>query len=546
MKSISDKDSLKLLLGNLVLAPQDLSQLSFAKTTVPAVRRFVRQLPQPTAHAAQQVYGAIKEVSQLNARPALKFAILDVLAQPVRESIQVLTERTNLNQQTYTAVSLALAILKYQAMSYKSVLISASADNCAAQTDLLEPMRAALKAMNEFYLQSLIFYVSLPKHFWHELHTFYRLIKLLQLENLPRSIADPQADPQADHQADHQTRNHAGSEMDSTNDPSLLSLYLKPLLLSTTNPAQYAPAEIKKIYLFLEHWADMAQLNPGRAKGLFVIDLDSDNGPHYEARFGALTSNHIRLQTHRLVNLLRDRSYETRSGTRFVPLPARLADGLCRSWGQELARQHQHVPDQSDVEVLTGFTMIHDNLTELAEHQHQASSSINVESGTGVGASQTKTGCCGQLRNSSHAGIQLSLNDPVNRIAPGDFVCFRTCPDKPWSLGLVRWLNVSAGLNQVAGVETMSHKVEPCVVKLVQGERSTSLFLPGLRFIDITDPDSVYLATLPQPFRVQNTVTLVTQTSHQSVQLVELCKSTFHIAVFRVEITSLSGADNQP
>ncbi len=522
MKPTSDNNSVRLLLDNLALAPQDLAQLSFAKTTIPALRRFVRQLPQSATDQVQQVYSAIKEVSQLNSLPTLKLAILDILAQPVRESIGILTEKTHLNQQTYTAVSLALAILKYQAMGYKSVLIAASGDEPAQRTDLQKPIQASLEAMNALYLHSLIFYVSLPKDFWHELHVFYRLIKLLHLENTPLSTTD--------------------KDSASTHRPTLLSLYLKPLLLSATNPGQYTPVEIKKIALFLDQWANMAQLSPAWAEGLYVIDLESDTGPHYEDRFGALTSNHIRLQTKRLVNLIGGHAYETEHGTRFVPLPARLIDSLCSSWGQAHTRQHQHVLDQSDVEVLIGFTMIHDKLSEQAElpksiqQQNDAVSLDNVKTGVSADASRVRgTGCWGKLRNTSQAGIQLSLNDPVNRIAPGDFVCFRTGADDPWSLGLVRWLNVSAGLNQVAGIKTLSYQVEPCSVKLMQDGRPMSPFLPGLRFIDYTNPDSLRLATLPKPFSVQNTVTLVTQTNEQSLRLVELCESTFHVTVFCVE-----------
>tara|TARA_R110000787_G_scaffold36106_6_gene92399 strand:- start:14255 stop:15859 length:1605 start_codon:yes stop_codon:yes gene_type:complete len=525
MKPTSDSNKLKLLVHNLALAPQDLSQLSFAKTTIPALHRFVRRLPQSATDQIQQVYSAIKEVSQLNALPTLKLAILDILAQPIRESIEILTEKTHLNQQTYTAVSLALAMLKYQAMGYKSVLITASGDETSQRTELQKPIRASLEAMNALYLHSLIFYVSLPKDFWHELHIFYRLIKLLQLENTPLFATD--------------------KDSASTHRPTLLSLYLKPLLLSATNPGQYTPVEIKKIALFLDQWASMAQLAPSRTDGLYVIDLDSDTGPHYEDRFGALTSNHIRLQTNQLVNLIGGNFYQTEPGTRFVPLPTRLVDSLCNSWGQAHTRQHQHVLDQSDVEVLIGFTMIHDKLTEQADlprstqQQNDVVSLDKVKTETSANACGVKrTGCWGKLRNASQAGIQLSLNDPANRIAPGDFVCYRTDADDSWSLGLVRWLNVSTGLKQVAGIKTLSHQVEPCSVKLMQDGRPMSPFLPGLRFIDHTNPDSLRLATLPKPFRVQNTITLVTQTNEQSLRLVELCESTFHIAVFCVETTS--------
>ncbi len=581
----ADRDQsnkLELLLQRLQPPALNLETLSFARPKVSEIEKFIQRLPTTnSAKTAQLLYGALRELNQLKLEPDAKLALIEPFQTHAVNCADALTKNLSLSEQTVRAISTAQALLKHLLLGYKAVIAAAAQASEVEPKLIAQAVHGAFVSMNRILLTCWQCYIAPPDKFWLELHTLYRIANYFYTDQQTVTWLE------------------GGQKMRST----LTTAYLKPLLLSCANPGHYTPVEIKQVFTFLDKWAMLAELAPGHEEGLYVVDLDSDNGPVYASLAGPITANYVRLRNDKLVQALRDHFAREHSGDiKLITLPDRIVRNLCEYWGQEKVRSEEHREDETPVQVVLGLTAIHNELSghhSVDEFLNDVDKHHNLKAYELFGADTAKlhnkaignedawgeSGYDTQTRHSEseeavratptpsapppdepvaaqrsaprppvhHQARQLNTsergaciefaNDP-KQLSPGELIAIKdaTQPDHNWTLGIIRWVHITPRLKRVVGIEKLQLAVEPCAACVINDQRATSPYLPGLLFQEetqgkVSDPALADAEVIvpSMPFKQRNQISLLSSTREQRYMLGEPTDTTFHLSRFKVK-----------
>ncbi len=582
----ADRDQsnkLELLLQRLQPPTLNLETLAFARPKVSEIEKFIQRLPATnSAKTAQLLYGALRELNQVKLEPAIRLALIEPLQTHTISCADALTKNPSLSEQTVRAISTAQALLKHLLLGYKAVIAEAAQASEVEPKLIAQSIHGALVAMNRILLTCWQCYIEPPDKFWLELHTLYRIANYFYTDQQTVTWLE------------------AGQKMRST--PT--TAYLKPLLLSCANPGHYTPVEIKQVFTFLDKWAMLAELAPGHEEGLYVVDLDSDRGPVYASLAGPITANYVRLRNDKLVQALRDHFAREHSGDiKLITLPDRIVRNLCEYWDQEKIRSEEHLDDQTPLQVILGLTAIHNELSghrSVDEFLNDVDKHHNLKAYELFGANTAKlhsksignkdaweeSGYDTQSRhgeseelagttsppstpplqdepvavpkatprppvhydarqlNTSERGACIEFIDDPKQLSPGELIALKDTsqPDNNWILGIIRWVHITSRLKRVVGIEKLQLAVEPCAACVINDQRATSPYLPGLLFqeqvqdtVGTGTPVDAEVIVPSMPFKQRNQISLLSGTREQSYILGKPIDTTFHLSRFRVK-----------
>ncbi|MCZ6710984.1 MAG: hypothetical protein O7B25_11525 [Gammaproteobacteria bacterium] len=241
----------------------ELEALSLWDDDPAALSEWVGTLPMAnTAEAATQIRQATFEIARLKTDFDKRMDLLEAI-RPTLHYLCARLDRTasSTSTQSDSVARLAQRLQTNLCSGYKAVILSALAeqdDNNAVKTISLAIHRA-LSDLSCTLLRTLQFYVAPADRLWLELNQLYLLAEQLGV--------------QAERFKD--SENHSEHEVTATD------AYLRSILLATCKPNQLRHRQLGQVFNALEFWTPKVSIDKRGADALFMVDLESDQGPRY-------------------------------------------------------------------------------------------------------------------------------------------------------------------------------------------------------------------------------------------------------------------------
>lgn len=424
------------LLSHLHVPPLEGQTLSLCLPTVAAVNEALQSLRATSKEDIQSLSQGLKEVARLDVDPQLKLDLLALFTTRVNRFTATLGQ-ARLDDSAAALISTSINMLKQLSLGYKSTLTALLGTSESHDQRLLgRALSGCFDSLGLTYLRSLQLHLPAPGNLWEELNALYRLCSLLDMRKARFRMIDSAFKPEL----------------------SLQDRYLRVLLLACAHPYQYENHELEHIHEALAHWSPLTNLVPTPEEGMFLIDVNSGDGPFLATRQHRITSSMLWIRTSRLVRQLRERS-STSTLSRGKLTPA-LVQKLCNTFGQEYCRNEDRVTILGDMELVAGLGNVHAliNADRLLSPPGRLSSSqwlpgVPRRAPAPVAAKEV---------NISKRGSCIELEPPVaEQLAPGDVVAVRRSKRASWSIAMVRWKRAKPDFSARFGLEIIARHAVP-------------------------------------------------------------------------------------
>ncbi len=392
------------------------------------------------------------------------------------------------------------------AFGYKRLVLSAAERPAAASdrvpADTVLAIQRAIRHLTEALAVSFEIYSPGPLGAWSEIHRLYHFAERLGVTETP--VDDPLND----------TLPHS----------SVAHVYKQALLLDLSDP-YHLPARLTgKIHRYLDRYAGLAALLPAPENYdptcQFLIDLEADRAGllYVDARlerperFRLLNTVALARTVHAQFHALQHGQVPAADGLEadfFRDSGQELLQHLGRAWGVNPRRTfRRRRRAEEEVDLAIGLEAINYWLNGGARFVVSSTFVGPLPQRTQLGPNEGKAlhhtespelrFTTWKIQNESAGGLALLKKGYIReRLRVGELVAYRTPgTGHAWAIGAVRWMRSESPSHLELGMERLSPRAEPVVVKTVNDEGKESDFLPA-----------VLLPALPQ---LKQPATLVT------------------------------------
>jgi hypothetical protein len=335
----------------LKIPRQDLQDFPLFQLNVDAAQAWARSLPVTnTRSVAQQLRQAIGDLNRVRLAPETRYNIMEVLQPNLHVAFSNLTKRflnqpLVMPQEPQQMAELARSLYGMVTTAYSIVAIEAIQQHDSVRG--VNPARLACEAIQRALtfagrktLQTFQLFNSVEPHGWLTLHQLYALADSQRLVDLP--VADPRS---------------GGDTIKAT--------YLQALLLACCKPNQLSQGDMAALYRGLKEWSMLAVVTrPQSGKGLFLVDIDSDQPPLYSSLFTETLGAQFRyIDTAPLVaHLEKIKLNDGERGINFDldnRIPANLLAHLIESLGSMSLRSFNRTNSDTPLSVSVGLSSSH-------------------------------------------------------------------------------------------------------------------------------------------------------------------------------------------
>jgi hypothetical protein len=485
-----------------------------------AVEQWVEELPQGNVGTmSKQLYSALREVNRLAISWRDRQRFLELLRQPVSYLQDQLQQRYTglsfpLPPKTQQIAELSKALSAEMALGYTTAIEEMQASSFLNRDSkaLVELIHRAVHYLSCAQLTSYKTYSGHPEDCWFELHRLYLI---------------------AEHKGVH-TKQITDKVNAALPKSSIARLYKQILLLALASPYRMRQGEAHAVYHALARWAGHAHIipynDPSAAEALFVVHMDSDDSPDFQAfNHRDCNTELCRLvDTRQLSHVLQEEFEQLKArGKNEEGVSSELLYHLIRSWGITPKRSFSRNNKDAVLEVVVGLSSLHRALaTELgdesqlrdrAEYQSKSVTSINQPTSKDIWnvfstdtlgdqyenykkltepkqkkAPEKVVRQYWQIRNESAGGYRLAIehNDGA-KVQVGELVGLRhRHSDKPCEVGVIRWMRQPADGGLELGVQVLAPQAVPIMLRNTKrdgkgAELQPALLLPEVPIINL-------------------------------------------------------------
>ncbi len=321
----------------------DLDALSFCDPHPTAVADWVASLPMANmAEAATQLRQATFELTRLNTNFEVRMELLESVRPTIHYTCARLDKTAVGTGNEGDAVArLAQRLTTNLCSGYKVVIIEALKElggNPALGKNIIPlAIHRALSDLSRTLLRTLQFYVSPADRLWLDLNQLYLLAERLGVNNAK------QEDPE----------NHSATST------TITDTYLRSLLLACCKPNQLRHRFLAQVYNALELWTPKVTLENKTDEALFLVDLESDQGPQY-SKLLQNTNEPRSIRSDVLVYELEAFLKEIDSGIEIPDyVPNDILGHLVDAWGVMKPRAFRRAPASGSVKICLGLRAAH-------------------------------------------------------------------------------------------------------------------------------------------------------------------------------------------
>jgi hypothetical protein len=475
-----------------------------------AMEQWVLDLPLGNVGAMSKLlYSALREVNRLAISWRDRQRFLELLRQPVEYVQQQLQQRYTgvsfpLPPKTQQIAELSKALSGEMALGYKTAIEEMLASSFLSRDNkaLIELIHRTVHYHSCALLTSYKTYSAHPEDCWFELHMLYL---------------------HAEHKGVH-TKQINDKENKALPKSSIARLYKQILLLALASPYRMRQGEAQAVYHALARWAGHAHIipynDPSAAEALFVVHLDSDDSPDFQAfNHRDCNTELCRLvDTRQLSHVLQEElEYLKTKGKNEEGVSAELLYRLIRSWGIAPKRSFSRNDKDASLEVVVGLSSLHralatelgdeSQLREKAQYQSKAVAGVSQPTSKDIWNifSKDKLGYqyenykkqtepkpekvpekvvrqYWQIRNESAGGYRLAIeqNDGA-KVQVGELLGLRhRYSEQPCEAGVIRWMRQPADGGLELGVQVLAPQVIPVMLRNTKRDGKAVEFQPAL------------------------------------------------------------------
>ena len=252
----------------LMIPHQDLRTFSLFQLNADAAHTWAQGLPVTnTLSVVQQLLSATGDLNRITLAPEIRYNILEALYPSLNVALSNLSRRffnqplvmpleprrmAELAHRLHSALVTAYSIVAIETLQQRENVrgISPAYLVCLAT-------QRALEIAGRKVLQTLQLHRPIEINGWLTLHQLYALAERQGLAGLP--VRDT-----------------------LSRETTIAATYLQTVMLGCCKPNQLYQSDLAAIYRGLQDWSSIIRLeSPGSGKGLFLVDLDSDQPPLY-------------------------------------------------------------------------------------------------------------------------------------------------------------------------------------------------------------------------------------------------------------------------
>lgn len=460
-----------------------------------SVEQWTQELPVGNiGETARLVYEALHQVNRLAISWKERYRFLELLREPVNYIQTSLVRRYTgfafpLPEKTQRIANLAKTLSSEMALGYKSAIEEMLGSSFLRRDNkaLTILIHRAIRYLSQAQLISYQTYAPHPKGSWSELHSLYLYAEHKRIYQNP-------------------VRDEYNTQMPES---SIARAYKQILLLALASPYRLRQGEAEAIYLALARWAGHAHIIPYNApdasEALFVVHMDSDEAPDYQAfNHRNCDTELCRLvDTRQLSHVLFEELKKKNSEKKYpLPISPDLLKRMIRTWGVAPKRHFTRNERESSLEVVVGASMLHRALSlqvgdpalrpKRSSYESRTITSINQPTKDDVWdifgsrtmkntyekyaqmsepgeeeAAPELTSQVWQIRNESAGGYRLALEKRHSaKVQVGELLGMREHgKNSPWEVGVVRWLRHDDEGSLEIGVQVMAPQARPVMVK---------------------------------------------------------------------------------
>lgn len=332
-------------------------------------------------------------------------------------------------------------------------------------------MQSVLYCFWRTYLVCIRLFQTLPTGMWAEIHQLFR----------------------------HAVENKFLEERKSDNPKekasrSIATIYKQILLLALVDPQRFSGTELDKIIEIIEGYAVYAHFQPvsklNSTAGFFLIELEQDRAPQFVGNrsLDHLPSQCLLFDTIELAKKLHkaESSVELKvplaHDRQKVQMWLELLRRVIRQWSISPQRLYQRIPAQASVEVVLGLSF---SVLQLnGGVPLQASGRTKADNAVSPTLPAEAQPIPWQVINESPGGYAILARDlPSEQAKPGEIVAIRAASDAGWMVASIRWLQQRHDGATEMGLQVMSAKAQPVLVRALGNGDSAyhhALLLPSI------------------------------------------------------------------
>jgi len=560
----------------LNIPQQTLTTLSFCEPNARQLKAWVTGLPMANiGETSRQLYHAVIEFNQLRLADPSRLELMDMVREPIHYVCASLNQKylnqgVALDDQQRKVANLAQALQTHLATGYKIIVQHMLAQGTIKQKALMtKAVHRTLSDLIPSLLRSYQLYIPTPTGLWREIHQLYQIASAFNLHNT------------------------AIEETTGGKKSSIQEVYLRAVLLGTSQPNQLLQRELTDVYAALSNWTPLLDIDDvADEKSVLVINPETDQPPQYSYLIKTASfSEYLGINTLPLVRPLHDelkrsqagQNTENKAPAKILPknFNMSLLEHLVQSWGGMKQRAFSRTHSSGKVFITVGLTGTHFRMSSgVGFYSQLYGQSANAENPF-IGAVSSRFAAfetqsvqsqkdvwedsfdagqrripnseediiefpqdmqedhpsyTGQLVNVSPRGYCIQWTDKAaNNLKTGEVVAVKEEKLQHWNLGVVRWLRQSKANGTQMGVELIAPNSQPCGIRQLHktgahGDYLRGLFIPEIRAIG----QDASVLTPRLPFQVGNKVTINISGNEAKYQLTKRILSTGILNQFQV------------
>lgn len=317
-------------------------------------------------------------------------------------------------------------------------------------------------------------YQGLPSGSWGEIHQMFRL-------GAENQFLDEPTEPK---------------------NRSIATTYKRILLLSLADPIRFAPREQDKVVELVENYAHLAHFQPvsrlTSAAGYFLVELDGDIPPRFIGNRsidgpGALAvlldTSELSRYLHKTEAAIESKAPQASDRTK-VLARLQILRRVIRQWSIAPQRTYQRIASHSLVDIAFGMRSVVAELNNGALPDSRSETPSVEVSGDDSDLVQVQAQIETRLSkwqviNESPGGFAVrSVSVFDEQVRAGDVVALRSFPESGWMVASVRWLQANEDNSIEMGLQVMSSRAVPAMVRPTIGIGPISylpaVMLPGI------------------------------------------------------------------
>ncbi len=482
-----------------------------------AVEQWVQDLPLGNVGAMSKLlYNALREVNRLIIDWRDRQRFLELLRQPVAYVDEQLQQRFTgvtfpLSAKTRQVAVLSRSLSAEMALGYKTAIEDMLGSGFLGRDNkaLPELTHRAVHYLSHALLTCYKTYAPPPEDSWFELNMLYLHAEYKGIQS--QRVNDP---------------------INSTlSNSSIARLYRQILLLALASPYRMRQGEAQAVYTALARWAGHAKIvpynDPEAAKALFVVHMDRDDAPDFQAFDHRDCDTELcRLVDTRQLSqvLLEELGQLQKRKVNHTGVPAELLYRLIRTWGVAPKRSFNRNDKEDSLEVVIGLAKLHQALAVELGDESQLRDRASYQSRSVIGVSQPTSSDIWNAFSKESLGLQyqnyqMSLHDtekqPANdiqrhhwhisnesaggyrlvteqndgsRVQVGELLGLRRrhSSHHPYEAGVVRWLRQSVDGGLELGVQVLAPQLIPIMIRQIPAKGSDLEFQPALLLPEVS------------------------------------------------------------